>query len=83
MAAAAILPWVIMGSMAASTAMTAYSTFKGPPKAPVQEPVKASTESAYAAAQNLRNRKGASSTILTGPLGVTTPPQITKATLGG
>jgi hypothetical protein len=79
-----------------SLALTAVSTGVGiyeaanqpsPPKAPTvqqntQQQAQASQASALAQAQALTKRKGMASTILTSPLGVTTPPATQKATLG-
>ncbi len=82
------LPFIMMGLTAASTAVSLVSAFKTP-KAPsmpapsAQDQSRQSLEAAYAQAENLRHRRGASSTILTGPLGVTQPAQTVKATLGG
>lgn len=85
---AAALPYIIAGSAIASTAVSIYAATRTP-KAPTMpgpsatEQSRLALEAAYAQAENLRHRRGASSTILTGPLGVTEPAQTVKSQLGG
>ena len=75
---------------AASSAITLGSTIKSILDKPSDQSTKVDTakqdkqslNAAYAEAQKMRKRQGASSTILTGPLGATGSPQTTQATLG-
>lgn len=81
------LPFIMMGLMAAGTATSIIAATRTPqmPSAPqtsATERSRQSLEAAYAQAQILRQRRGAASTILTGPQGVTQPAQTVKATLG-
>lgn len=71
---AAALPWIIAGATVASTATSIYAAAKTP-KAPTvitdsATQSKESVEAAYAQSESLRKRRGAASTILTGPQGV-------------
>jgi hypothetical protein len=77
--------WTTIAASAATVGTTLYGMAKGaptPPAAP-KDSARAATEAAYAAYNQARARKGAASTILTGPMGVTQPQQTTHATLGG
>jgi|WetSurMetagenome_2_1015567.scaffolds.fasta_scaffold1049966_1 hypothetical protein len=78
------LPFIMMGLAAVSTATSIYSMTQTPevPKAPKDTSAQESQEAAYAEAERLRKRHGASSTILTGPLGITQAAQTSKTTLG-
>jgi hypothetical protein len=84
---AVALPWIMMGLMAAGTATSVYAATRTP-QAPDMSALKPPSdkqalEAAYAQAEQMRKRRGSSSTILTGPLGVQTPPTTTQAQLGG
>jgi hypothetical protein len=86
---APVLPFIMAASAIFAAGTSIYSLAKGAPEAPgspapsKSEQSRQALEAAYAQAQLLRQRRGAASTILTGPLGVSTPPQTIKATLGG
>lgn len=86
---APVLPFLMVGAMAAGAATSIYSAMN-PPEAPKPPSAtdqaksdRAALDAAYAQSEVLRKRKGSSSTILTGPLGVTEPAQTVHAQLGG
>ena len=69
-------------AMAGSSMYSAYSVMNTP-KMPSAEPSADTTEAAaYAQAESMKKRRGAASTILTSPLGVTNQPNVKKTTLG-
>lgn len=75
------------GATAVSAGTSLYSAMNAPKLSGFQSTPQSSSSqdteaAAYAQALNLRQRKGAASTILTGPLGVTSPGQTSRATLG-
>jgi hypothetical protein len=75
----------MMQGVSAATGLvgTASSLMTKKPEAPQPGTPPDTTEAAaYAMAENLRNRRGAASTIMTGPLGVTTPGTQQRTTLG-
>lgn len=86
---APVLPFLMVGAMAAGAATSIYSALNAPEAPKPTSPAdaiasrKSAMEAAYAQAESMRKRRGSSSTILTGPLGVTEPPQTVHAQLGG
>jgi len=88
MSIAAILPYFMLASSAASTATSIVGMFNTPsaPKIDADLTKKqrndAVTAAAYAEANRLKKRAGYSSTILTGPMGSSAPVNTTQATLG-
>ncbi len=86
------MPWVVpvLTSLAMVTAIGTgiYSATRSTPKPPALPPVTeppvdtAAQQAAYAEAESLRKRRGAASTILTGPSGVTSTPTTMKTRLG-
>ena len=79
---APVIPWIVAATMAASTATSVIGALRTP-KPPQLPPDRGRAEAAYAEMELLRKRRGAASTIITGPQGVTQPAQTTKAQLGG
>jgi hypothetical protein len=78
--------WSTIAASAASVGSSIYGMVKGAPSlpAPSKDSARAATEAAYAAYNQARARRGASSTILTGPAGVAPQAQqATRTTLGG
>ncbi len=76
--------YAMIAAMVASTAVSVYSTMNAPkpPGAPAEVSDTRAEEAAYAQAQALRKRQGGASTILTGPMGVTSPGTTLKTQLG-
>ena len=82
----AFIPLITAG-IGAAVAGVELSNQPTAPKAPTpissqSQQAQAQTAAALAQAQALQKRRGASSTILTSPLGTSAPAQTTQATLG-
>ena len=84
-----IIPFIplIAAGIGAAVAGVELTNQPGTPKAPTPiasntQQAQAQTAAALAQAEALQKRRGASSTILTSPLGTAAPAQTTQATLG-
>ena len=83
------LPFLAVALAAAGTATSIYELASAPkaPEAPsptqTTQQNQQSLEAAYAQADILKQRRGAASTILTGPQGTQSPSTTLKASLGG
>jgi hypothetical protein len=82
---AAALPYIALGLMGAGTAASVYSSMNQPkaPQVPSTQSSDTTEAAAYAQAEAMRKRRGAASTILTGPQGDMGTPQTMKTQLGG
>jgi hypothetical protein len=83
-----LLP-ILIGAGAAAVGTSVYEAISAPaaPSAPtstetVTQQAQASQAAALAQAQALTKRRGMAATILTSPMGASTPPTVGRATLG-
>ena len=83
---APVIPLILLATAAASVGTAAYEMTNQPsaPKLPdtTAQQAQAAQAAALAQAQALTKSRGMASTILTGPTGQTTQPNVGRATLG-